>query len=320
MNAPAAKGQGKLTGYDTKNVESPAGGQRPPLQMDNEKNEIDEGKSDTTLTRREWLLSLGSAVVLAGYSGAPGEAAAAQAEVPGASTLPPGLFSPSVDHLTHALTRDEPFVSIPPGAETEYVRPRSGPFVPQALGREEFPVIRRLVEIILGEDLKNSEETPAPGAPASIYDEVVEWIDLVVSSAPAVRKLALNLPAGQRALAVAFFGTDEPVREIETFEPERVCREGLAWLAEESRRRYAKDFLDAAPAEQVELVSSASDARTDKAATNAGTRFYDFLKAESIRGFYTSRRGLKEIDYKGNSFYAESPGCALTSHPQATEG
>ena len=119
-----------------------------------------------------------------------------------------------------------------------------------------------------------------------------------------MRALALKPPADQRALAVAYFGTEEPVRELETSEPERVCREGLAWLGEESRRRFAKDFLDAAPAEQVELVISVSDARTDKTAANAGTRFYDFLKAESIRGFYTSRRGLKELDYKGNSFYA----------------
>jgi hypothetical protein len=167
--------------------------------------------------------------------------------------------------------------------------------------------------------LKKSEETPVPGAPPSIYDEVAEWIDLVITSAPAVRKLALNLPADQRALAVAFFGTEDPVRELETSEPDRVCREGLAWLGEESRRRFTKDFTDAAPPEQVELVSSVSEARPEKSATNAGTRFYDFLKAESIHGFYTSRRGLKEIDYKGNAFYAGSPGCALTPHAQTSE-
>ena len=286
--------------------------------MDDARNKIDACRPGGAITRREWLLSLGSAVVLAGCSGAPGEAAT-QLAAPGARALPPGLFLPSLDHLTHALTSDDPFHPIPPGAETEYVRPRSGSFVPQAFAREEFPVIRRLVEIILGEDLKNSEETHAPGAPASICDEVAEWIDLVVASAPTVRALALNLPADQRALAVAYFGTEEPVRELETAEPERVCREGLAWLGEESRRRFAKNFLDAAPAEQAELVISVSDARTNKTAANVGTRFYDLLKAESIRGFYTSRRGLKELDFKGNSFYAESPGCALTPHPQTTE-
>jgi len=36
----------------------------------------------------------------------------------------------------------------------------------------------------------------------------------------------------------------------------------------------------------------------------------DFLKSESIRGFYTSRVGLKELD-KGNSFYVKSSGCNL---------
>src|SRR5206468_12579894 len=62
-----------------------------------------------------------------------------------------------------------------PGALTEYARPHPGPFVPQAFTQEEFAVVRRLVEIILGEDLKNASERLAPGAPASIYDEVAEW-------------------------------------------------------------------------------------------------------------------------------------------------
>ena len=287
--------------------------------MDEAKNRIDEDKSGAALTRREWLLSLGGAAVLAGFSGAPGEAEAAQAAAPGTSSLPPGLYLPSFDHLTHALTSDDPFLPIPPGAETEYVRPRSGPFVPQGFAHQEFPVIRRLIEIILGEDLNNSEEGPIPGAPARVCDEVAEWVDLVVASAPAIRALAVNLPADQRALAVAYFGSEKPVRSIETFEPERVCREGLTWLGEESMRRFAKGFLGIAPAEQTDFVGSVSDTRADKTVTNAGTRFFEFLKAESVRGFYTCRRGLKEPDYKGNSFLADSPGCALTSPPQATE-
>jgi hypothetical protein len=286
---------------------------------DDAKDKIEGGQDGAALTRRQWLLTLGSAVVLAGHSGAFGEAASGQAVPQVTSPLPPGLYAPSVDHLTHALTSDDPFAPIPPGAETEYLRPRSGPFVPQAFTPEEFQVIRRLVEIILGEDLASPEEKPVPGAPASIYDEVAEWIDLVAASAPVVRALALNLPADQRALAVAYFGTEEPVRELETFAPERISREGLQWVGEESRRRFAKDFLSATPPQQVELAGSMSDARAGKTAANAGTRFFDFLKAEAIRGFYTSRRGLKELDYKGNSFYAESPGCTLTPHPQPAD-
>jgi Gluconate 2-dehydrogenase subunit 3 len=277
--------------------------------VDESENKIDKRKSGVAISRREWLMSLGGAVVLSGLRGAPGlvqpDSQAARAP------LPPGLYQPSLDPLIHALDSKGAFLPIPPGALTEYAQPHSGPFVPQGFAQEEFAVVRRLVEILLGEDLKNASEKLAPGAPASIYDEVAEWIDFVVASAPGTRTLALNLPADQRALAVAYFGGEEPVRHLESFEPESVCRDGLAWLGEESQRRLATGFLDIDPSGQTELVQAISDARPDRSATHAGTRLFDFLKEETIRAFYTSRMGLKELDYQGNSFYGESPGCSL---------
>ncbi len=276
----------------------------------------DEKKPDAALTRRQWLLSLGGAAVLAGFRGAPGDGSALAAQgAAGQSAvqLPPGLFLPSYDHLTHVLMLDARFHPIPPGTEVEYVSPRNGPYVPQALGQGEFAVVRRLVEIILGENLKNSE-APAEGAPASIYDEVAEWIDLVVASAPSVRTLARNLPAEQRALAVAYFGSEAPVRELETFEPERTCREGFAWLDEEARRRFSKAFGELDAEQQLEVVKAVADDAAGRTAS-AGTRFFDFLKSETIRCYYTSKQGLHELDYKGNGFYAQSPGCGLTPAP-----
>lgn len=47
---------------------------------------------------------------------------------------------------------------------------------------------------------------------------------------------------------------------LESFEPERVCREGLAWLGEESQRRIAKGFVDVDASGQAELVRAISDA------------------------------------------------------------
>ena len=35
----------------------------------------------------------------------------------------------------------------------------------------------------------------------------------------------------------------------------------------------------------------------------------DYLRKMAIDGYYTSKEGLKELDYRGNSFYSESPGC-----------
>ena len=289
------------------------------FHMDESENDIGDRKPGFALTRREWLVSLGSAAVLSRFRGVPG-----QVELDSRTAgrqLPLGLYQPSLDHLSHALASDGAFLTIPPGAEIEYARPHLGPFVPQAFAQDEFTVVRRLVEIILGEDLKNASEKPAPGAPASIYDEVAEWIDLVVASAPGTRAVALNLPPDQRALAIAFFGSEVPVRYLESFEPERVCREGLVWLREESQRRFAKGFLELEATSQVAVVHAISDDQTDRSRTHAGTRLFDFLKEETVRGFYTSRLGLKELDDQGKSFYGQSPGCGLSLRfpPTASE-
>ena len=166
-----------------------------------------------------------------------------------------------------------------------------------------------MMRYILGEDLKVASGESLPGAPETVYDEVAEWIDLVVSSGPRVRAAARNLTPEQRSLAVAYFTREEPVRELESYEPEKVCKEGLEWLEEESQHRSAKNFLGLPPSVQLDLILSISDARADTSTVNPGTRFFDFFKAESIRGFYTSRTGLKELNYAGNSFYGHSPGC-----------
>jgi hypothetical protein len=60
------------------------------------------------------------------------------------------------------------------------------------------------------------------------------------------------------------------------------------------------------PREQIALVHAMSEGKTD----TSEARFFGFLKTETIKGFYTSRAGLKELNYKGNAFYARSPGCS----------
>lgn len=286
--------------------------------MDDNGRKIDDAEFDAHLSRRQWLLSLGSAIVLAGTSGLPGEAGSGmeQANLTGsATTLPPGLYLPSFDHLTHVLTRDEAIVKIPPGAETEYVRPREAPYRPKFFSPEHLQTVRRLVEIVLGEDLRGSEAKSAQGVALNVYDEVAEWIDLVAASAPEVRRLAQALPAEERSLAVAYFGSEEPVRRLETFEPGSILRDGLDWLEATSRKRFNKGFLQLTSEQQFELVNPISDEIRDKSSRNAGSLLFAFLKHESIRGFYTSRLGLDELSFKGNAFYPESPTCDLSPNP-----
>jgi hypothetical protein len=275
---------------------------KEPIRHEPDPN-ASESSSSSSLTRREMLVTIGSAAILYGLPAvAPSEAVEAQSTT---ASLPPGLYQPSLDHLTHALSSESPFPSIPAGTQTEYIARPSTPFAPQAFSSGDFAVVRRLVQIILGDNLKTSTAIP------DITAGVAEWIDLVVASAPNVRAAAQNLSPELRALAVAYFGAEAPVKQLENFAPEEICRDGLVWLAAESRGRTGKPFLEAEQDAQIALVREISDSRPDPSAENPGTRLFAFLKEESIRGFYTSQQGLKELDFKGNAFYAQSPGCSL---------
>jgi hypothetical protein len=93
---------------------------------------------------------------------------------------------------------------------------------------------------------------------------------------------------------------------LETDDPQKIWREGLEWISTESSRRWGKAFLEASPASQGEVLKSWSDRA---GADDAGSRLFVLLKSQVARGFYTSQPGLEELDYKGNAFYAECPGC-----------
>lgn len=274
-----------------------------------------------TISRRKWLLKLGKAAVLLGFSGAVGESdAAAPLAAPGAgdealaATLPPGLYQPSSDHLSHALSSDSLFHAAPPGSETDYLRPPAGPYQPEFFSAGEFKTVRRMLELMLGESGDSGVAASQGDDHENVVEVAAEWLDLTVAGAAGVRQAALGLAPGHRALAVAFHGSARQVERVEKFEPEPICRQGLDWLEAESRRRGGEPFVDLTQEQQLTLLTEIGDARPDKSADNAGTRLFGLIKHEMIRAYYTSRIGLRELDFKGNAFYAASPGCPGHDH------
>jgi hypothetical protein len=212
--------------------------------------------------------------------------------------LPPGLYSASEDHMTHALASDGRFYPLPAGSETDFVRPPSGPFQPRFFSPADFQAVKCLVATVLDESETSREMGPT-------ISEISQWIDLEVFNSAAVREAALNLSTQHRALAVAYHG-EQAVTALETHEPQKIWRDGLEWISAESNRRWGKAFVNAPPASQSEILNTLSALKETE---NAGARLFVLLKNEVAHGFYTSQRGLKELDYKGNAFYAECPGC-----------
>lgn len=243
------------------------------------------------VTRREWLLRLGEAVALAGVSGLVPETSLRLFAAEQASTaLPPGLYDPSSDHLVHALSSAKSFVP-PPGSETDYVQP-GVPYALQFFSAEEFRNVRSFVSILLG-NIADSALT-----------ETAQWVDLWFHSADGVRDATRNLDPLHRALAVAYFG-ETSVTEIENSNPGAAVRAGLAALQKLCKDEHHQAFADLETALQQEIARRSGSAALETALRN----FYDLVRHEAIRGYYTSSEGLKELDYKGNAYYPYCPGC-----------
>lgn len=244
------------------------------------------------VTRRAALITISQTAVAFGLAGN------LAGETQSAIQLPPGVYLPSSDHLGHALMSAETFHPIPPGCPTDYVRRSSAPFSPAFFSRDEYAVILRLCESLLG------ETSGAEAGGTSMAAQAAEWIDLRVSSAAGIREAAHGLDPMYRALAVAYSGS-ERAAEMESSAPERICREGLQWLSQAASAHNANGYLALPEQAQIAILNDMNE-QTEQ---NAGSRLFSFLKAEVARAYYTSRAGLKELNFKGNAYYARSPGC-----------
>jgi len=245
------------------------------------------------LTRRHWILRLGELIALAGVSGALPEFAAAFAQGQGIdpTQLPPGLYEASQDHLVHALSSAGKNWSPPVGSETEYVQQGSSQLL-QFFSADEFAVVTRIFEVLLG------------NVDATSLREATKWFDLWLSASSRVSTAAQHLDPLHRILAVAYYGEDS-VRELEIADPQAIARTGLRALHDLCLKLHGRDFLQLTAAQQTEVVTTASKPQTEASVR----KFLELARPEAIRGYYTSAKGLEELDYKGNAYYTECPGC-----------
>ncbi len=119
-----------------------------------------------------------------------------------------------------------------------------------------------------------------------------------------MRRAARRLDPAHRALAVAYHGQAR-VTEQETAEPERDVRAALRQLDARAREGAGRPFLQTPAGAQADLVREMSRAAPDTPAS----RGYAVLRREAIRGYFTTRAGLQDLNFKGNAYYGTCPGC-----------
>ena len=93
---------------------------------------------------------------------------------------------------------------------------------------------------------------------------------------------------------IEFMSKDIPVLQLP-------LRGGLAWLDNESRRRFGKVFVDASATERLAIIDDIAYPDPAAEVFDAGTTFFNLMRFLTLTGFYTSREGVKkDLAYAGN--------------------
>jgi gluconate 2-dehydrogenase gamma chain len=86
---------------------------------------------------------------------------------------------------------------------------------------------------------------------------------------------------------------------------------GLFWLDGFCTDRYGDVFLDCTAEQKTEvldLIAFRKNARKDSSLSQ-GVAFFSFLRDLTCDGYYTSKIGIADLGYLGNTFLHEFPGC-----------
>jgi hypothetical protein len=86
---------------------------------------------------------------------------------------------------------------------------------------------------------------------------------------------------------------------------------GLLWLDATCTDRYGKTYSDATPAQQTEILDLIAYRRNGELdeSLSQGVAFFALLRNLTVDAYFTSEIGINDLQYQGNTFVKEFPGC-----------
>jgi len=93
-------------------------------------------------------------------------------------------------------------------------------------------------------------------------------------------------------------------------------RSGLRWLSARSQQSHGKTFMALNSEQQKGLLEPLAYKSKFRRGEERGREFFALVREYTVMGFYTSEIGLKQLDFPGLRFYAESPACPHTGDPE----
>ena len=99
-----------------------------------------------------------------------------------------------------------------------------------------------------------------------------------------------------------FMMGDQPARQT-------AMRGGLAWVDLECQDRYDKRFLECSEAERTAVLDDIAWPKRAKPELAQGVAFFNSFRDLTAAGFWSSKMGVEDLKYMGNTMVPEWKGC-----------
>ena len=94
---------------------------------------------------------------------------------------------------------------------------------------------------------------------------------------------------------IDFMMIDQPTRQL-------LMRGGIKWLDNECGKRFGHPFVKCTAAQQTEIADALAFPGKAQPHHSHGVRFFSAVRDLTATGFFTSKIGIEDLQYKGNTF------------------
>lgn len=122
----------------------------------------------------------------------------------------------------------------------------------------------------------------------------------------------LIIPADERSGSATQAGVPEFIDDWLDFQGGTLLAEirgGLTWLDMECNRRFSHDFTECSEAQQRQILDRIAYPKKAAPEDANAVAFFNRLRGLVVSGFFSSKMGIEDLPYVGNTMVAEWIGC-----------
>ena len=119
------------------------------------------------------------------------------------------------------------------------------------------------------------------------------------------------MPKDERSGSATDAGVPEFIDFIVNDQPPRqnAMRGGLRWLDTQCEKRFDKTFVDCTDAQRTEVLDDIAWPQKARPDMSHGVAFFNTFRDLTATGFWTTKMGMADLQYTGNTFVPIWKGC-----------